>query len=395
MSQPNTAAITVASIFGGIALIFVAYKMYCKLWHCMYRPEQLPPISQPQTAYHGGVVMSTASDASVFAAINTHPSSNNYLAASSASTSTWQQADALASTSTSELPSPSLRPLDSVVLSTPSDVYDPHHRGTSTNSSSSSTMTLKRSYLRCPSASQLSYMSHSSRRESYLPHSPLNRDSIQIVPPQPLGFGGNLALATDQKTLAFSRDSGIGATDDFTTGLVWTEHNSHRSYLAQHDRQRYLREGPISTRTSEAPSQLPSTHGSPVAQHRSLHSQLPDEQPYPAAVVSTLSHPSNSSVAATQTSTIQPHLLSADDSPLQRLQSNAGQSRPLPRPPSDNSANPSESDNSPILSPFGPQSVPTSSGISAASHSDSSSANAGSGSNKGTPSLKSMSQVAL
>lgn len=155
MSQPNTAAITVASIFGGIALIFVAYKMYCKLWHCMYRPEQLPPISQPQTAYHGGVVMSTASDASVFAAINTHPSSNNYLAASSASTSTWQQADALASTSTSELPSPSLRPLDSVVLSTPSDVYDPHHRGTSTNSSSSSTMTLKRSYLRCPSASQL------------------------------------------------------------------------------------------------------------------------------------------------------------------------------------------------------------------------------------------------
>ncbi|KAE8233716.1 hypothetical protein CF326_g1253 [Tilletia indica] len=47
------------------------------------------------------------------------------------------------------------------------------------------------------------------KRESYLPH--LNRDAMQIVTPSPLGFGlGGMATATDQRTLAFSKASGIG-----------------------------------------------------------------------------------------------------------------------------------------------------------------------------------------
>ncbi|GAC96848.1 hypothetical protein PHSY_004432 [Pseudozyma hubeiensis SY62] len=374
MSQPSTAAIVVASIFGGIALVFGAYKAYCKLWRYTHRSEELPPISQPQTAYHGGVVMSTVTDAPTFASIDRHASSNDFLAASSASTSTWPHADGLASTSTSEMPSPSIRPLDSVVLSTPSDVYDPHLRGTSTISSSSSTMTLKRSYLRSPSASQLSYMSHSSRRESYLPHSPLNRDSIQIIPPQPLGFGGSMAMATDQRTLAFSSNSGIGTSDDFTSGLVWTERNSDRPHRAQQDRRRYLAHGPTSVRSSSAtPSQLSSSQPSPTTAARSLASRTPDEQLYPAASPSSETQTPGANDAAPQVkpeaSAINPQLLSAKDSPLQRLQSNAGSSA-LPRPPSHDSGTPSDSDTSPILSPFVPQSGPPSSSNSAASHSN-------------------------
>ncbi|KAL9939221.1 hypothetical protein V8E36_002034 [Tilletia maclaganii] len=49
------------------------------------------------------------------------------------------------------------------------------------------------------------------KRESYLPH--LNREAMQIVTPSPLGFGlGGMATATDQRTLAFSKASGIGDT---------------------------------------------------------------------------------------------------------------------------------------------------------------------------------------
>ncbi|TKY89406.1 hypothetical protein EX895_001937 [Sporisorium graminicola] len=388
MSQPSTAAIVVASIFGGIALIFVAYKAYRKLWHCMHRPEQLPPITQPPTAYYGGVVMSTVVDMPTSSYIERSASSTDYLAVSSPSTSTWPQGDGLASTSTSEMPSPSMRAIDSVVLSTPSEIYDAaHYRGTSTISSSSSTMTLKRSYLRSPSASQLSYMSTSSRRESYLPHSPLNRDSIQIIPPQPLGFGGTLAMATDQKTLAFSKDSGIGASDDFTSGLVWSERNPHRPQLAHHDRQRYLMQGPVSTRSSEAPSQLPSSQSSPVVQTRSLDSQIEGAHPFPAGaplsqapasttVMDNTQPPPPSAEGLPKNADINPHLLSAKDSPLQRLQSNAGPARTPPHlhSHSDSNSNRSDSDASPILSPFVPPSGPPSTGNSNTSRSNLSSA---------------------
>ncbi|SPO22294.1 uncharacterized protein UTRI_00972 [Ustilago trichophora] len=390
MSQPNTAAIAVASIFGGIALIFVAYKTYRKVWNCMHRPEQLPPISQPPTAYHGGVVMSTVSEIPTFHSIRRTGSSHNYLAASSASNVTSPQHDGLTSTSTSEMPSPSIRALDSIVLSSPSDIYDPHYRGASTISSSSSTMTLKRSYLKSASASQLSYLSNSSRRESYLPHSPLNRDSIQIIPPQPLGFGGNMAMATDQKTLAFSTNSGIGASEDFTSGLVWTDpsdhgsrsRSSHRPHLAQQNRQRYLMEGPMSTRNSEAPSLLSSSQGSPLAQTMPLEHSPDGESPFGNAT------PPDSQQANTQSesrleskpSIINSQLLGAKDSPLQRLQSNAGQAQPPPhmRLPSDGNSNRSDSDASPILSPFVHHSSPPSTGDRAAlSSPESSSADAG------------------
>lgn len=319
--------------------------------------------------------MSTVVDMPPASYIKRSASSTDFLAASSPSTSTWPQPDGLASTSTSEMPSPSMRAIDSVVQSTPSETYEaPHYRGASTISSSSSTMTLKRSYLRSPSASQLSYMSTSSRRESYLPHSPLNRDSIQIIPPQPLGFGGSMAMATDQKTLAFSKDSGIGGTEDFTSGLVWTERNPHRPQLAHHDRQRYLMQGPVSTRSSEVPSQLPSSQSSPVVQTRSLDSQTEGTNPYPRAVTPSEA-PASASITHSvqqqplaegtrQTAGINPQLLSAKDSPLQRLQSNAGPARSSPphlHSHSDDNSNRSDSDASPILGPYvspsGPPSV--------------------------------------
>lgn len=325
----------------------------------MHRPESLPPITQPQTAYHGGVVMSTVSDLPTVHSFKRSPSSTDYLAASSASTSNWPANDGL-STSNSEMPSPSIQALDSVAISTPSDIHDPHYRGTSTISSSSSTMTLKRSYLRSQSSSQLSYMSTSSRRESYLPHSPLYRDSIQIVPPQPLGFGGSMALATDQKTLVFSSNSGIGG-DDLTKGLVWTadqsEHSSRyrKQQRAQQERKRYLMEGPVSTRTSEAASQMSSSQSSPVTLPRSLN-------PTPASEIGgsrTESPQSNMDSVArldSNPSVINPHLLGAKDSPLQRLQSNAAQAHPPSHTrltSSDaNNGDRSDSDASPILSPF-------------------------------------------
>lgn len=346
----------------------------------MHRPEELPPISQPPTAYHGGMVMSTVSETTAFQSIKGGAGSADHLAASSASTATWQQHDGLTSTSTSEMPSPSIRALDSVIVSSPSDLYDAHNRGASTISSSSSTMTLKRSYLRS-SSSQLSYMSNSSRRESYLPHSPLNRDSIQIVPPQPLGFGGNMALATDQKTLAFSSNSGIGTSEDFTSGLVWTDPSGHggrsrnlqRPQLAHQDRQRYLMEGPVSTRSSEAPSLLPSSQSSPVGQMAPLQDQADGDLGSLKATPldSRQADTDGVSQLETKASNINPHLLGAKDSPLQRLQSNT---QPLPRTrvPSDSNSNPSVSDASPILSPFVHHSSPASMGEGATPCSDSS-----------------------
>lgn len=145
-------------------------------------------------------------------------------------------------------------------------------------SSSSSTMALKRSYA---SSVQSSHLTHSSspiyglgvnhwqggmpaKRSSYLPHSPVNRDKIQIKTPQPLGIGlGGLATAVDQRTLAFTPDSGIGdgSSEIFGQGMIWPSPDpaegserpqrrarmpistSHSS-IGHDERMRYLQEGP-------------------------------------------------------------------------------------------------------------------------------------------------------
>lgn len=161
--------------------------------------------------------------------------------------------------------SPGSAGADTLLPATPAEVLDPHQRGLS---SSSSTMTLKRSLY----ASSVhgghggGYSSASTsslggaRRESYLPHSPMNRNQIQIVPPQPLGFGtGGMAMATDQRTLAFSKTSGVGSGEEFGSGLVWEESSGEPKpagpaatspglapapALIQEQRKRYLKEGP-------------------------------------------------------------------------------------------------------------------------------------------------------
>lgn len=341
MSQPNTAAIAVGAIFGGIALIFVSYKVYCKLWHCMHRAEQLPPISQPPTAYRGGVVVATLP--TIAAPSYRRDGSSDHLA-SSISTSPQ---DGFVSTSTSEMPSPSIRPLDSVVLSTPGG-YEPQFGGTSVMSSSSSTMTLKRSYLRSPSSHSFA----SSRRESYLPHSPRNRDSIQIVPPQPLG-----GMAEPR---GLARDRSV---DEFTSGLIWTETGDRRAVRAN-QRQQYLRSGP--TRQSETASAVGSSQsssGSAVMEAEELGA--PEMQSLSAGNLARSAHLGS-------TAAIDPQLLRAEDSPLERLQSNAGQARPLPtRSSSQSNSNRSDSNASPILSPFGQDSPAASQPATEQAHSSS------------------------
>ncbi|PWN24386.1 hypothetical protein BDZ90DRAFT_122903 [Jaminaea rosea] len=156
-----------------------------------------------------------------------------------------------------------------------------------TMSSSSSTMTLRRSY-----AGSTDYLNSSARRnsqlfgssgsstyggggggagpskrDSYLPHLPSNRDAIQIVPPQPLGIGlGGMATAKDQRTLAFSKQSGIGLGEEaFGEGnYSWNEaaaaaaqqeggQQPQRSLspgsvsgsIGAHQLHRYLQEGPL------------------------------------------------------------------------------------------------------------------------------------------------------
>lgn len=121
----------------------------------------------------------------------------------------------------------------------PADTYDGPRHGRAL-SSASSTMTLKRSYAgssyRGMSGSHSpvpfgNKRSHSpgpfnNRRDSYLPHLPENRNQVQIVPPQPLGFSFGMAQAIDQRTLAFSKGSGIGDLDDeFSRGLLWAAQN--------------------------------------------------------------------------------------------------------------------------------------------------------------------------
>ncbi len=141
----------------------------------------------------------------------------------------------------------------------------------SVNGSTSSTNALRKSYapsshMRSGSSGQLSAQAAlPPRRESYLPHNPANRESIMIVPPQPLGFGtpASMAMGTDQRTLAFSRQSGIGLDDSFSAHFNWVQQNgdqaqaqaqgeeatplspgSSMANVNEADRLRYLREGP-------------------------------------------------------------------------------------------------------------------------------------------------------
>ncbi|KAN0060880.1 hypothetical protein ACQY0O_006614 [Thecaphora frezii] len=259
--QPPTAAIVVASIFGGIAVLFFGYRLYKKLWNFWHRESLLPPVREPPSAYYGQTPitpMMQGSPYSVFGGAHATGSKGSSIAVPSPAYN--------GVVTPSEIPSPSTAAADSLLDAGLLDGSDSHGRGYSTVSSSSSTMTLKRSYAKPSSASALLALSTptNGRRESYLPHSPLNRDSIQIVPPQPLGFGtGGFAMATDQRTLAFSKSSGIGAGDDLTSGLVWAgseqqqqngSRRSSRAYMGEEERRKYLMEGPSSTLRSSSPA---------------------------------------------------------------------------------------------------------------------------------------------
>ncbi|PWN33531.1 uncharacterized protein FA14DRAFT_173324 [Meira miltonrushii] len=183
----------------------------------------------------------------------------------------------------------------------PADTYDGPRHGRAL-SSASSTMTLKRSYAgssyRGMSGSHSpvpfgNKRSHSPgplnvRRDSYLPHLPENRNQVQIVPPQPLGFSFGMAQALDQRTLAFSKGSGIGDFDEeFSRGLLWAAQNGRepeneaeaeaikaaaQAHIARggsiddQARLRYLAEGPSSR------SFNPTMRGA-------IHNHLYDSQP--------------------------------------------------------------------------------------------------------------------
>lgn len=367
MAQPPTAAIVVASIFGGIAALFFGYRIYKKWWNWRQGDRLLPPVREPPTAYYGQTAVTPTMDSSPYASLGPSTSRASMMAVSPAFGPSWSQRNSQASHSPSERPSPVMTGVDIAGFpSAPPEAYDAHSRAVSTMSSSSSTMTLKRSYasstvLKSSSASQHSLLSAQSggRRESYLPHSPLNRDSIQIVPPQPLGFGlGSYATATDQRTLAFSRSSGIGQGDDFGSGLVWGPEHQHdisgrqsvRSTIGEDERRRYLQQGPL-TQRSTTPSNSSSISPPPAE-------PSPAEYPSPTASATQLQRSvasirSTSDGSQTNLSTgarIDEDALQQAQSPLQRVGF-----RPTPSDP--NASFNAETSESPILAPFRPTSA--------------------------------------
>lgn len=278
--QPATAAIVVGCIVGGAALLFVSYKIYVRVYHSRQRNQNaLPATREPQNYASQYLTPSTNAMAGTLYGDSTYKDSwrgSSHQSKASLSshleraygsevsypyherrTSSQGLLTPSALTNVESLTgSPPLSPdgdLPSLPLATtppPSNTPPQHGKHLS---SSSSTMTLKRSY--APSVKASGGMSTSTptyRRDSYLPHLPENRDQIQIVPPQPLGFGlGGMATALDQKTLAFSSTSGIGNNDeDFSRGLIWHEGNpeaaAHQrvSRLGEDERLRYLAQGP-------------------------------------------------------------------------------------------------------------------------------------------------------
>ncbi|KDN38635.1 hypothetical protein K437DRAFT_21548 [Tilletiaria anomala UBC 951] len=258
MSQPATAGIVVGCIFIAIGAAFVGYKVYKRLWHIRNRrkiEDSLPPIREPFGVYaattlrggtlglHGAPSAAGSTLASPYATLK----KTSYEAVSSGDPNSQGINDGLIkppfeftrnnsiTTSTSGTPLPSssnspksphsaLAPLGNRSMDA-SEFGHMHSR--SINGSTSSTMVLQRSYTPSLYKSSSALSSHASslppRRESYLPHNPMNRDSMMIVPPQPLGFGSanSMAMGTDQKTLAFSKMSGIGGRDDFGSAFTW------------------------------------------------------------------------------------------------------------------------------------------------------------------------------
>jgi len=279
MGQPATAAIIVGCIVGGVVFVFVAYKVYVKYYYHKHKTQiVLPPAREPQSytshplspstntmtgslygdAYNRDSWKGSHSRASISSHLDKHGSENNYPYHSQRRSSSQGLLGSAFNPDASAPNSPLSPSTDlSIGPSMPPSTLDNYEVNAHRKelSSSSSTMTLKRSY--APSVKSSGGMSSTPayRRESYLPHLPENRDQIQITPPQPLGFGlGGMATAIDQKTLAFSTTSGIGSgEDDFTRGLVWQEGNPDAAAqlkaakLGEEERLRYLAQGPVRT----------------------------------------------------------------------------------------------------------------------------------------------------
>lgn len=296
MAQPATAGIIVAAIFVLLAVLYFGYRGYVK-WH-RYRSKpidsELPPIREPIGPYsassggytnptpsYGGDTWRTAGSASKGSFQGGTGSIYGQLSPDFGPTSRRQSFGAFpgASDSPDSIPGspysmgPEVQiPLAAAAATTsgstrPSPETLAHHR-----MSSASTMTLKRTYAGSvykgsSSMSPSSSMTLPQKRESYLPHSPYNRDSIQIVPPQPLGVGfGSMATATDERTLAFSKSSGIGLGDDtFSQGLVWGGESAQKDGARPTDPTHSASpsldgRGPSSPVATSQPPQSSSTH---------------------------------------------------------------------------------------------------------------------------------------
>ncbi|CEH12452.1 hypothetical protein CBOM_00433 [Ceraceosorus bombacis] len=303
MAQPATAAIVVAMIFVAAFVLFFGYKGYKKYHYHKQRKAmqaELPPIREPPSNYFlaagatpsGGSPLSppstigtlygdtwgrnswrgSTSKASLggrgYSDMGGRRMSSSGLLGSPGAEAAFGGSQTGAAADGSAPASPLSLGVDAVLPAAPGEAYD-HSRGIS----STSTNALKRSYAGSvysgagggPGSDRgATDMYLPPRRQSYLPHLPSNRESIQIVPPQPLGFGlGGMAQATDEKTLAFSTVSGIGSDgDEFGKGLVWAEGETSGNggdgndlatasgsgaKVAHGDRARYLAEGPVRT----------------------------------------------------------------------------------------------------------------------------------------------------
>ena len=279
----------VACIVGGVVLLFIAYKVYVKYYYHKQKMQTILPPTREPLAYSthsmspstntmmAGSLYGDAYNRDSWRASQSKASLSSHLDRGYGSEVNYPYHSQRRSSSQGLLASPPAgvyhhdssapnSPLSpSTDINGPSvppsalDVYDsPQH--SKALSSSSSTMTLKRSYASSVKSAggMLNAPLPSHRRDSYLPHLPENRDQVQIVPPQPLGFGlGGMATSLDQKTLAFSTSSGIGGgDDDFTRGLVWQEGNpdavARASKLGEEERMRYLAQGPVRTTSPAA-----------------------------------------------------------------------------------------------------------------------------------------------
>lgn len=315
MPQPATAGITVAAIFMGLAALYFGYRGYVKWYRYYHKPvdNELPPIRQPIASYTASNMQPSTS---IYAETWRTVGSGSRASLQGAAGSIYGRLSpefGQVSCRHSMAGLPACNSPDSTPASPfagPADITPPAGAAASPTSadttasyrmSSASTMTLKRTYAGSvykgsSTMSVTTPLSPSQRRDSYLPHSPYNRDSIQIVPPQPLGVGlGGMALATDERTLAFSKSSGIGSGEDnFAAGLLWSSgtttperslstapdstlsptHSATSSQtwspsMGRDQLNRYLQEGPVRGHSSRVASVSDS---SPRSRPRSLAS---------------------------------------------------------------------------------------------------------------------------